>query len=106
MPLDGQVRFSDPVVLVRLPYRVTFSYAGPDQGWQPDWRGQRQLPEKIRIAVRDGATLQMLALSSVAILHNNGFAGCAGSDDASACQAAAAKAAADNPAPAKKDGEP
>ena len=106
MPPGGQIRFADAVVLVRLPYRVTFSYAGADQGWQPDWRGQRQLPEKIRIAVRDGATLQTLALSSVATLHNNGFAGCAGSDDAAACQAAAAKAAAAIPAAAKKDGEP
>ena len=31
MPADAQIRFSDQVVLLRSPFRVTFSYAGPDQ---------------------------------------------------------------------------
>ncbi len=52
------------VVLIRSPFRVTFSYAGPDQVWQPDWRGQMQLPDKIRIAVRNSATGQLLGVSS------------------------------------------
>ncbi len=29
-----EVNFSDPVVLVRAPYRISFSYAGPDRGWR------------------------------------------------------------------------
>ena len=45
MPSDAQIRFADQVVLIRAPFRVTFSYAGPDQVWQPTWRGQMQLPE-------------------------------------------------------------
>src|SRR5262249_49099058 len=53
MPSDAQIRFADQVVLVRAPYRVAFSYAGADQVWQPTWRGQMQLPEMIRITVRD-----------------------------------------------------
>ncbi len=36
MPADAQIRFADQVVLVRAPFRVTFSYAGPDQVWQPE----------------------------------------------------------------------
>src|ERR1700730_14125536 len=64
MPSDGQIRFVDQVVLIRAPFRVTFSYAGPDQVWQPDWRGQMQLPEKIRIAVRNSATGQLLGMSN------------------------------------------
>ena len=46
MPTDAQIRFADQVVLIRAPFRVTFAYAGPDQVWQPIWRGQMQLPEK------------------------------------------------------------
>ncbi len=36
MPADAQIRFADQVVLIRAPFRVTFSYAGPDQVWQTD----------------------------------------------------------------------
>jgi general secretion pathway protein J len=85
MPPDAQIQFSDQVVLIRLPYRVTFSYAGADQVWQPDWRGQLQLPDMIRIAVRDSATGQVLSVSSAAVLHVNAWAACARSKNASAC---------------------
>jgi general secretion pathway protein J len=77
MPTEAQIRFVDQVVLIRQPFRVTFSYAGPDQVWQPDWRGQKQLPDRIRIAVRDAATGQVLAVSSAAIVHVNAPAECA-----------------------------
>ncbi len=30
-------------MLIRAPFRITFSYAGPDQVWQPTWRDQMQL---------------------------------------------------------------
>ena len=63
MPSDAQIRFADQVVLIRAPFRVTFSYAGPDQVWQPNWRDQMQLPDMIRVTVRDGATGQVLAVS-------------------------------------------
>jgi general secretion pathway protein J len=85
MPTDAQIKFLDQVVLIRLPFRVTFSYAGPDQVWQPTWRGQTQLPEMIRIAVRNGATGQVLGVSSAAIVHTNAPAECARAKDASAC---------------------
>jgi len=88
MASDGQIRFADQVVLIRAPFRVTFSYAGADQAWQPNWRGQMQLPEMVRIAVRDGPTGQLLAVSSAATLHINGWAECARAKDASACLAA------------------
>jgi general secretion pathway protein J len=85
MPTDAQIRFADQVVLIRAPFRVTFSYAGPDQIWQPTWRGQMQLPDMIRIAVRDGATGQMLRVSSAAIVHVSAPAECARAKNASAC---------------------
>jgi general secretion pathway protein J len=91
MPSDAQIRFADQVVLVRSPLRVTFSYAGPDQVWQPEWRDRMQLPDTIRIAVRDGATGQVLSVSSAAIVHVNMPAECARAADARQCLTARLK---------------
>jgi general secretion pathway protein J len=91
MPPDAQIRFADQVVLIRLPFRVTFSYAGPDQVWQPNWRGQAQLPDKVRIAVRDGATGQLLSVSSATIVHVNAWPECARAKNVSACLSARLK---------------
>ena len=85
MPADAQIRLADPVVLIRAPFRVTFSYAGPDQVWQPVWREQKQLPDMVRIAVRDAASGQVLAVSSVAIVHVNAAAECVRAKDLMAC---------------------
>src|SRR5579872_7309003 len=54
IPVGGQaaaLNFANPVVMVRAPYRVTFSYAGPDRVWRDTWRGATQLPRAIRIRV-------------------------------------------------------
>ena len=91
MPSDAQIRFSDQVVLLRSPFRVTFSYAGPDRVWQREWRGQKQLPERVRIAVRDGSTGEVLSVSSAAMVHINGWAGCARAKNISACLTARLK---------------
>ena len=96
MPTDARIRFADQVVLVRAPFRVTFSYAGPDQVWQPTWRGQMQLPNMIRIAVRDGATGQVLRVSSAAIVHVSAPAECARAKSATACLNARLKPDAQN----------
>ena len=48
--------FADPVVLVRSPFRVTFSYAGADRVWQRSWRDASQLPRAVRVTVRDDVT--------------------------------------------------
>jgi general secretion pathway protein J len=88
MPGDAQLRFADQVVLIRSPFRVSFSYAGPDQVWQKEWRGQRQLPDMIRIAVRDIGTGQLLSVSSAAIVHINAPAECARAKNAAQCLAA------------------
>jgi general secretion pathway protein J len=91
MSSDAQIRFADQVVLVRLPFRVTFSYAGPDQVWQPDWHGQMQLPDRIRIAVRDSATGQVLSVSSATIVHVNAWAQCARAKNPVTCLTARSK---------------
>jgi general secretion pathway protein J len=85
MPADGQIRFADQVVLIRSPFRVAFSYAGPDQVWQPTWRDQAQLPDMIRIAVRDGGTGQVLSVSRAAVVHVNATVECARAGNTTAC---------------------
>ena len=69
--------FSDPVVLMRAPYRATFSYAGPDNVWRGSWRNATQLPIAIRVSVRDAASERALAVSTATILHVGAPAECA-----------------------------
>lgn len=64
-----ELTFSNPVVLLRGPYRVLFSYAGTDRVWRDTWRGAAQLPRAIRIRVRDAATLQTLTVSTSTLVH-------------------------------------
>jgi general secretion pathway protein J len=47
--------FANPIVLMRAPYPISFSYAGPDRVWREVWRDKTQLPRTIRVEVRDAA---------------------------------------------------
>jgi general secretion pathway protein J len=91
MPSNAQIRFADQVVLIRSPLRVTFSYAGPGHVWQPEWRGQTELPEMIRVTVRDAATGQVLAVSRAATVHINAPAECVRAKNATTCSMAGLK---------------
>jgi len=95
MPSDAQIRFADQVVLIRSPLRVSFSYAGPDQVWQPDWHGKTQLPDMVRVTVRDSATGQVLAVSRAATVHVNAPAECVRSKNVATCETAGPKPGAD-----------
>src|SRR5436305_4745207 len=66
-------------------------HLGPDQVWQKEWRGQKQLPDMIRISVRDIASGQVLAVSSAAIVHINAPAECARAKNAAQCLTARLK---------------
>lgn len=79
------VNFSDPVVLMRAPYRATFSYAGPNHVWQNIWRDADQLPTAIRVLVRDAATQRTLAVSTATVLHVSAAAECARAKNAKDC---------------------
>jgi general secretion pathway protein J len=91
MPSDAQIRYADQVVLVRAPFRVSFGYAGPDQVWQPTWRDKMELPEMIRITVRDSGSGQVLAVSTAAVVHITAPAECARAKNPSACLTARLK---------------
>jgi general secretion pathway protein J len=67
---------ANPVVLIRAPYRVTFSYAGADRVWRPTWRGEGELPAAIRVQLRDAATDRTLSVSTSALVHANMPAEC------------------------------
>ena len=95
MPSDAQIRFADQVVLIRSPLRVTFSYAGPDQVWQPDWRGKMQLPDMVRVTVRDSTTGQVLAVSRAATVHVNAPPECVRAKNPATCLTAKQKPDAD-----------
>jgi general secretion pathway protein J len=81
LPENAKLRdlanFSNPVVLIRAPYRAVFSYAGPDHVWLNSWRDVDQLPIAIRVSVRDAATQRTLAISTATILRINAPVECA-----------------------------
>jgi general secretion pathway protein J len=102
MDANAQIRFADPVVLIRSPYRVIFAYAGADDTWQPTWRNATELPRRVRITVRDGVTQQKLAVSTAALVHIDTPAECAREKNVNQCltQIAQGTKAAGNQAPA------
>jgi general secretion pathway protein J len=103
VPMDStaQVRFADPVVLIRSPYRVMFAYAGSDDIWQPTWRDAAELPKRVRIIVRDGVTQQRLAVSTAALVHIDTPAACVREKKVDQCMKQIAQnAAGDNQTPA------
>jgi general secretion pathway protein J len=81
----GQFPFADPVVLVRFPYRVTFSYAGRDRTWTDMWHDAATLPSVVRISVRDARTGQLLPMSTAVQLHMDASAQCTGMNPSDSC---------------------
>jgi general secretion pathway protein J len=78
VPMDagGIADLSGPVVLARAPYRITFSYAGPDRVWRNNWTGASLLPRAIRLQVRDAATDRILGVSTATIVHSDAPSDC------------------------------
>ena len=54
---------------MRAPYKLSFAYAGMDRIWREEWREQVQLPNAIRLTVRDATTQRTLSISSSAVIH-------------------------------------
>jgi general secretion pathway protein J len=82
-----QPNFSDPVVLARLPYRVSFAYAGPDRVWRGTWRGAVELPAAIRVTVRDAGSERALAVSTATLVHADLPADCVVAKSVAECMA-------------------
>jgi general secretion pathway protein J len=67
--LSEQIHLGDPVVLLRKPFRLSFSYAGRDRVWKSSWHEADKLPAAIMLTVRDAATERVLSVSTVASIH-------------------------------------
>ena len=73
----ARLRFTDPNVLIRAPYRVQFSYAGSDRQFLSSWQNPARPPSAIRILVRSEVSGQLLELSTLAKVHVDVPASCA-----------------------------
>lgn len=67
--VSDQLRFGEPVLLLRAPYRLSFAYAGEDRIWKTSWHDSDSLPAAIRLTVRDISSERVLAISTVTPVH-------------------------------------
>jgi general secretion pathway protein J len=72
----GELEFTNPVPLVRPPFHVSFAFAGPDRIWQETWQDAIQLPNAVRVTVRNAVTDQILPVSTATLLKVNAPAEC------------------------------
>jgi general secretion pathway protein J len=73
----GDLEFTNPIVLVRPPFHVSFAFAGSDRIWQETWHDVVQLPNAVRVTVRNAMTDQILPVSTATLLNVNAPAECA-----------------------------
>lgn len=83
-------QFADPVVLLRAPYRMSFSYAGKDGVWTNEWSAADRLPTAVRLSIRDAASDRALPVSTVATIRTELPADCARVKDSEVCGGAKA----------------
>lgn len=72
----GELEFTNPIVLMRPPFHVSFAFAGPDRIWQETWHDVMQLPNAVRVTVRNAETDQILPASTATMLNVNAPAEC------------------------------
>jgi general secretion pathway protein J len=70
---------------MRAPYRISFSYAGRDQDWQPEWWNKDELPALIRVSVRDAASDRAVVASTVVTVNVNVAANCVRAKNVTRC---------------------
>lgn len=76
---NAELEFTNPIVLVRPPFHVSFAFAGRDRLWQENWHDAAQLPSAVRVTVRNAVTDQILPVSTAALLNVNAPAKCVSS---------------------------
>lgn len=73
---SGAVEFSNPIVLIRPPYRVSFAFAGRDRIWKDSWLDNKLLPNAVRVSVLNALTGEILPVSTAALIKVNVPAEC------------------------------
>jgi len=73
----GELEFTNPIVLVRPPFDVSFAFAGQDRIWHETWHDVMQLPNAVRVTVRNAISEQVLPVSTATLLNVNAPAECA-----------------------------
>jgi general secretion pathway protein J len=67
-----QLPFTGPVILVRAPLHIAFSYAGSDGVWTPRWGDSGGgLPAAVRFIASDATVERVLAVSTATSVHVN-----------------------------------
>jgi general secretion pathway protein J len=66
-PRSDLIPFADPVVLLRLPYRIGFAYADAAGKWFGQWRNSGELPTSVRFDIKD--VERGIVISSAARIH-------------------------------------
>jgi general secretion pathway protein J len=79
------ILYTSAVEMIRAPFRVTFSYAGPDRVWRENWHQQPVLPRAVRLTVRDMATSAVLTVSTATLIHAELSASCTWADTTIRC---------------------
>jgi general secretion pathway protein J len=96
----AQPHFGDPVVLLSVPYRASFSYAGREGLWRSSWLDAKELPAAVRLIIRDAAGGRTLSVSTSTVIHTQLPAECIANADLDCGNADPSKAAgADTEAP-------
>jgi general secretion pathway protein J len=98
--------FSNPVAMLRAPFHVIFSYAGPDRAWRDSWRGEPELPRAVRVLVRAGDSSTSLAVSTATLIHAELPASCAWAKTQNDCPALKRLGVSAAPAPGAPTGPP
>jgi general secretion pathway protein J len=79
------INFSDPVVLVRGPYRVSFAYAARDRIWRSSWQEQIRLPRAIKVSLADIADRRIAIASTATLVRAEAPAQCVRSKTLADC---------------------
>jgi general secretion pathway protein J len=72
----GEVEFTNPIVLMRPPFRVSFAFAGRDRVWQDNWQDGKRLPNAVRVTIRNNLTGEILPVSTATLISVNAPAEC------------------------------
>lgn len=72
----GELEFTNPIILVRPPFYASFAFAGRDRVWQESWHDASQLPNAVRVTVRNARTDEILPVSTATVLNLNAPAEC------------------------------